>query len=165
MWKVAFCRPRLLRSVSNNKEVYKCRQRIKRGCSNEVCSMVRNVVSGLAGWALAPPEFGSQFTLFQPGGRSRLCPPHHCLPTQIWKPNDISSLMGQGQQPILAVCWGIPKIKWFFEQHLRATCESWAFFSWNSSLNVVSWSQCARTDLNKRFLPKPMTTTGWKVTP
>ena len=26
-------------------------------------------------------------------------------------------------------------------------------------------SQCARTDLNKRFLPKPMTTTGWKETP
>ena len=25
--------------------------------------------------------------------------------------------------------------------------------------------QCARTDLNKRFLPKPMITTGWKVTP
>ena len=25
--------------------------------------------------------------------------------------------------------------------------------------------QCARTDLNKRFLPEPMTTTGWKVTP
>ena len=25
--------------------------------------------------------------------------------------------------------------------------------------------QCARTDLNKRFLPKPMTTTGWKGTP
>ena len=29
----------------------------------------------------------------------------------------------------------------------------------------VSPPQCARTDLNKRFLPKPMTTTGWKVTP
>ena len=27
------------------------------------------------------------------------------------------------------------------------------------------WSQCARMDLNKRFLPKPMTTTGWKGTP
>ena len=26
-------------------------------------------------------------------------------------------------------------------------------------------SQCARTDLNKRFLPKPMTITGWKGTP
>ena len=26
-------------------------------------------------------------------------------------------------------------------------------------------SQCARSDLNKRFLPKPMTTTGWKGTP
>ena len=26
-------------------------------------------------------------------------------------------------------------------------------------------TQCARTDLNKRFLPKPMTTTGWKGTP
>ena len=24
-------------------------------------------------------------------------------------------------------------------------------------------TQCARTDLNKRFLPKPMTTTGWKL--
>ena len=26
-------------------------------------------------------------------------------------------------------------------------------------------AQCARTDLNKRFLPKQMTTTGWKGTP
>ena len=26
-------------------------------------------------------------------------------------------------------------------------------------------TQCARTDLNKRFLPKPMTTKGWKGTP
>ena len=26
-------------------------------------------------------------------------------------------------------------------------------------------SQCPRTNLNKRFLPKPMTTTGWKETP
>ena len=26
-------------------------------------------------------------------------------------------------------------------------------------------TQCPRTDLGKRFLPKPMTTTGWKVTP
>ena len=26
-------------------------------------------------------------------------------------------------------------------------------------------TQCPRTDLNKRFLPKPMTTTGWKGTP
>ena len=29
----------------------------------------------------------------------------------------------------------------------------------------ISMPQCARTDLNKRFLPKPMTTTGWKGTP
>ena len=26
-------------------------------------------------------------------------------------------------------------------------------------------AQCARTDLDKSFLPKPMTTTGWKGTP
>ena len=26
-------------------------------------------------------------------------------------------------------------------------------------------TQCARTDLNKRFFHKPMTTTGWKYTP
>ena len=26
-------------------------------------------------------------------------------------------------------------------------------------------AQCARTDWNKRLLPKPMTTTGWKGTP
>ena len=26
-------------------------------------------------------------------------------------------------------------------------------------------SQCPRTDLSKRFLPKPMTATGWKGTP
>jgi hypothetical protein len=26
-------------------------------------------------------------------------------------------------------------------------------------------AQCTRTDLNKRFLPEPMTTTGWKGTP
>ena len=44
------------------------RQGIKRACSNEVWSMVRDVVSGWGGWALAHPEFGSQFTLFQPGG-------------------------------------------------------------------------------------------------
>ena len=31
----------------------------------------------------------------------------------------------------------------------------------------IIWNiaQCAGTDLNKRFLPKPMTTTGWKETP
>ena len=29
----------------------------------------------------------------------------------------------------------------------------------------VNIPQCARTVLNKRFLPKPMTTTGWKGTP
>ena len=29
----------------------------------------------------------------------------------------------------------------------------------------IDGTQCARTDLNKRFLPKPMTTTGWKGTP
>ena len=26
--------------------------------------------------------------------------------------------------------------------------------------NIADYSQCPRTDLNKRFLPKPMTTTG-----
>ena len=32
----------------------------------------------------------------------------------------------------------------------------------NSNLGLMSYdsSQCARTDLNKKFLPKPMTTTG-----
>ena len=30
---------------------------------------------------------------------------------------------------------------------------------------ISNASQCARMDLNKRFLPKPMTTTGWKGTP
>ena len=32
----------------------------------------------------------------------------------------------------------------------------------------ITWdkmSQCPRTDLSKRFLPKQMTTTGWKGTP
>ena len=33
-------------------------------------------------------------------------------------------------------------------------------------LNTVNnRAQCPRTDLGKRFLPKPMTTTGWKGTP
>ena len=31
--------------------------------------------------------------------------------------------------------------------------------SWEESKNF----ECPITDLNKRFLPKPMTTTGWKV--
>ena len=30
---------------------------------------------------------------------------------------------------------------------------------------LASWAQCPRTDLSKRFLPKQMTTTGWKGTP
>ena len=30
---------------------------------------------------------------------------------------------------------------------------------------ILHLTQCARMDLNKRFLPKPMTTTGWKGTP
>ena len=32
-------------------------------------------------------------------------------------------------------------------------------------LTLIGMTQCARTDLNKRFLPKPMTTTGWKGPP
>ena len=35
----------------------------------------------------------------------------------------------------------------------------------NFSQKCCTISQCARMDLNKRFLPKPMTTTGWKGTP
>ena len=31
--------------------------------------------------------------------------------------------------------------------------------------HVLGRTQCPRTDLNKMFLPKPMTTTGWKRTP
>ena len=39
------------------------------------------------------------------------------------------------------------------------------FYKVRVSKIISCRSQCARTDLNKRFLPKPMTTTGWKVTP
>ena len=35
--------------------------------------------------------------------------------------------------------------------------------NWNEKSSDKT--QCARTDLNKRFLHKPMTTTGWKETP
>ena len=30
----------------------------------------------------------------------------------------------------------------------------------NQYFIIAMYTQCARTDLNKRFLPKPMTTTG-----
>ena len=36
---------------------------------------------------------------------------------------------------------------------------------WYGFILNTQYTQCARTDLNKRFLPKPMTTTGWKGTP
>ena len=41
------------------------------------------------------------------------------------------------------------------------------FFFWNSwiCLNSSYLTQCARMELNKRSLPKPMTTAGWKLIP
>ena len=38
-------------------------------------------------------------------------------------------------------------------------------FFFESGLLWVNYTQCPRTDLSKRFLPKPMTTTGWEGTP
>ena len=48
-------------------------------------SSTRGVASG---GPSAPWTLGVQLTLLQPGGK--LCPPHYCLPTRIWKPNGIS---------------------------------------------------------------------------
>ena len=36
---------------------------------------------------------------------------------------------------------------------------------WQLAINPKLKTQCPRTELSKRFLPKPMTTTGWKGTP
>ena len=43
-----------------------------------------------------------QLTLFQPGGR--LCPPHYCFPTQIWKPIDISATIILSLWDFLIIC-------------------------------------------------------------
>ena len=51
---------------------------------------IRAVVSGGAGGALTPPEFGnSVYPISTRGGR--LCPPHYCKHPRIRKPNDISA--------------------------------------------------------------------------
>ena len=48
------------------------------------------------------------------------------------------------------------------------------YFGWFRTILNPTWklqnqthisARCPRTDLNKRLLPKPMTTTGWKGTP
>ena len=47
----------------------------------------------------------------------------------------------------------------------EAVC-NWHFSRFITNIfKIFASTQCARTDLNKRFLPKPMTTTGWKGTP
>ena len=46
----------------------------------------------------------------------------------------------------------------------RILCCRKLFVKHKSCLFNRRQSQCPRTDLNKRFLPKPMTTTGWKGT-
>ena len=67
--------------------------------------------------------------------------------------------------------------------HLQRACSVWAYIIWFCvfTLTIKFYfsvatrvkynllknypTQCPRTDLCKRFLPKPMTTTGWKETP
>ena len=55
------------------------------------------------------------------------------------------------------------------KQHRNKTCYNYSQRAGKSFENFIcifeNNTQCARTDLNKRFLPKPMTTTGWKGTP
>ena len=50
-----------------------------------------DAVSGWAEWVLAYPVFGSSVNPI-PTRWDKLCPPHYCLPTRIWKLNDISAL-------------------------------------------------------------------------
>ena len=46
----------------------------------------------------------------------------------------------------------------------RLKSSAWSGSFWFRLLTLIGMTQCARTDLNKRFLPKPMATTGWKGT-
>ena len=57
-------------------------------------------------------------------------------------------------------------------ENLNSFLTRWGNYSrrGNYSREETIWgntvlAQCPRTDLSKRFLPKPMTTTGWKGTP
>ena len=47
----------------------------------------------------------------------------------------------------------------------RGKKKSYLNLTIDGTLISTKSSQCARMDLNKRFLPKPMTTTAWKRTP
>ena len=78
----------------------------------------------------------------------------------------ISSISFPNEPPI---SWNI---SWTFLSSLLGGCNSKATANPPKSdeknvQEIFNWSeaQCARMDLNKRFLPKPMTTTGWKGTP
>ena len=53
---------------------------------------LRAVVSGDAGGALAPPEFGSSVNPIPIRGGT-LCPSHYCYHPRIPKPNDSSALL------------------------------------------------------------------------
>ena len=77
------------------------------------------------------------------------------------------------QAPLLS--WSLLRPTWSFWTNLSN--KSGRVLIWKSGSKLFSiskfneffyqsqlWTQCARTDLNKRFLPKPMPTTEWKGT-
>jgi len=87
-----------------------------------------DAISGWVGWALAHQEFGSSVNTI-PATGGRLCSPHYCLPTRIWKPNGISAFFSSNFSwcQLLRYCSVLNRQPCMFIQDTRV-CWKYHFF-------------------------------------
>ena len=88
--------------------------------------------------------------------------------TKNWEMGDMIDFYLFLNSQLYKILWEIsaPRSLWSFKtfpQDFALLTLDYGIDKWSEINITLRHSHCARTDLNIRFLPKPMTITGWKA--